>query len=180
MNIPAADPAGEGAGQALARRLLETVAKAESLVAVTAYAVVAIALLADVLGREIFGHGVWGAQRFAVFCTIIAAYCGFGLASGSGTHLRPRIADHWIPARFDQAMNRLADVVTFAILMTIAYYAFVFAHESYELGSIVAVLDWKVWPMQMIIPLGFSLGALRYLTFAFYPALRPVPPVTQE
>jgi len=180
VNIPTADQAGEGAAQHLAHQFLAAIAKAESVVAVTAYTIVAAVLLIDVLGRELFGHGLWGAQRFAVYCTIVAAYCGFGLASASGTHLRPRIADHWVPARFDHAMNRLADLVTFTILMTIAYYAFIFAHESYELGSIVPVLDWKVWPMQMVIPIGFTLGAIRYLTFAVFPALRPVPPITQE
>lgn len=180
MNIPAADPAGESGAQAAARRLLEAIAKGESVVAVAAYTVVASVLLIDVLGREVFGQGLWGAQRVAVYCTILAAYCGFGLASGSGTHLRPRIADHWIPAAYDRAMNRLADLVSVAVLLTIAYYAYVFARENFELGTIVAVLDWKVWPMQAIIPLGFTLGALRYLAFAVFPALRPVPPITQE
>lgn len=180
VNIPAADPAGEAPSQAAARRLLETIAKVESVVAVTAYTVVASALLLDVLGRELFGQGIWGAQRVAVYCTILAAYCGFGLASGSGSHLRPRIADHWVPAVHDRTMNRVADIVTFGVLMAIAYYAYVFAQESYELGTIVAVLDWKVWPMQSVIPAGFTLGAVRYLTFAIFPALRPVPPITQE
>lgn len=167
-------------GERAAGALLAGLARFESTVAILAYIVVAGIIFGDVLARELFGKSIWGAQRLAVYATIVAGYCGFGLATAQGTHLRPRFADHWIPARWDAVMNRVADLVTAAALSSMACFAFVFFHESYSLDSKAPVLDWRVWPVQGVIPLAFGLSALRHAIFALYPAHRPVPAIAQE
>lgn len=142
-------------------------------VATLFYAALALLLLADVAGRELFGQGIFGAQRVAVFFTIIAGNFGLALAAAAGAHIRPRVADHWIPERYSAAMDRVADVITAAVLLGVAYFATILVRESFDFETVSPTIDWEIWPVQAVIPFGYGVAALHYLIFAIYPALRP-------
>ncbi len=163
-----------------ARRILAGWHRVECLVAVAAFSTIAIVLLADTLGRELFGEGVFGAQRYAVFALVIGAYAGLGIATATGSHLRPRFADRLLPEAWDPWINRLADLVTGLFLFAAACIGALFVLQSIEIEERTMVLDWLVWPFQVAIPFGFFSASVRYFFFAAYPALRPVPPETQE
>lgn len=142
-------------------------------VATVFYAVLAVLLLADVVGRELFDHGVFGAQRVAVYCTIVAGNFGLALAAAAGAHIRPRVADNWLPARWSGGLDRVADVITGAVFIVVAFYATRLVEESFDFETVSPVIDWKIWPIQAVIPLGYALAALHYFIFAAYPPLRP-------
>jgi TRAP-type C4-dicarboxylate transport system permease small subunit len=156
-----------------ARRLLRALYLFMGAVATAFYAALALLLLADVVGREIFSQGIFGAQRVAVFFTIVAGNFGLALATASGAHIRPRVADHWIPERFGPAMDRAADVITAAVLLGVAYFACQLVQESFDFETVSPTIDWPIWPVQAVIPFGYAIAALHYLIFALYPALRP-------
>jgi TRAP-type C4-dicarboxylate transport system permease small subunit len=156
-----------------ARRLLRALYLFMGAVATAFYAALALLLLADVVGREIFSQGIFGAQRVAVFFTIVAGNFGLALATASGAHIRPRVADHWIPERFGPAMDRAADVITASVLLGVAYFACQLVQESFDFETVSPTIDWPIWPVQAVIPFGYAVAALHYLVFALYPALRP-------
>ncbi|MGE0152707.1 MAG: TRAP transporter small permease [Reyranellaceae bacterium] len=137
------------------------------------YAALAILLLADVIGRELFSQGVFGAQRVAVYCTIVAGNFGLALAAAAGSHIRPRFADSWVPQAWSAPLDRLADVITGAVFVTVAFFATRLVQESFDFETVSPVIDWKIWPVQAVIPLGYLLAAAHYFIFAAYPALRP-------
>ena len=175
-----------------ARQVLRTWHIAECLVAVVAFSFIALIIMLDVAGREILGRltlwlnidigptGVFYAQRLSVLALVIGAYAGIGIATASGSHLRPRLGDHWAPAHWDAAMNRIADLFTGLFLVGATIVAILFVAESIDKVERTMVLDWVVWPFQAFIAAGFLSAALRYFIFAAYPELRPVPPETQE
>lgn len=156
-----------------ARRFLNGLHRVECLVAVAAFSFIALVLLADTLGRELFSEGVFGAQRYAVFALVIGAYSGLGIATATGSHLRPRFADGWLPSAWNPVVDRLADVVTGLFLTGVAVVATMFVLQSIEVEERTMVLDWLVWPFQVAIPLGFFSAAIRYFFFAGFPELRP-------
>lgn len=156
-----------------ARRLLRALYLFMGAVATAFYAALALLLLADVVGREIFSQGIFGAQRVAVFFTIVAGNFGLALAAAAGAHIRPRVADHWIPERFGPAMDRIADIITAAVLLGVAYFACQLVRESYDFETVSPTIDWQIWPVQAVIPFGYGMAALHYLIFAIYPPLRP-------
>jgi len=157
----------------VARRLLRVLYRVMGAVATLFYAALALVLLADVAGREILGEGIFGAQRVAVFFTIVAGNFGLALATAAGAHIRPRVADHWIPGRYGPAMDRVADVITALVLLCVAYFATQLVRESYDFETVSPTIDWQIWPVQAVIPFGYAVAALHYLIFAIYPALRP-------
>ncbi|MGE0658231.1 MAG: TRAP transporter small permease [Reyranellaceae bacterium] len=155
------------------RRALRWLFWIEATVAVVAFLVVATALMADVLGREFFGDGIFGAQRVAVWATAIAGLGGFALVTAQGGHLRPQFADSWLPASWEPQLLRLADVISAAICLALAWYAWDFVMENRRLGERGMAIPILVWPIQLILPWMFASSALRYLAFAAFPPLRP-------
>lgn len=179
-------------GAARARRVLQAWHRGECVIAAAAFSFIAAIILFDVLGREFLGRltlwlgidigptGVFFSQRLSVLALVIGSYCGIGIATATGSHLRPRLADGWVPRAWDPMMDRIADVVTGVFLLAATWVALRFVEVSIDREERTMVLDWLVWPFQLFIALGFLSAGLRYFIFAAYPVLRPVPPETQE
>ena len=145
----------------------------EATVAACAYGVLAATVLADVIFREVFSHPILGTQRFTVYMSIIAGFLGVALASASGTHMRPRVADSWLPSKWNPYIDRISNLVTCAIFSIAGYYAVLFWYTGFSMGDTAPILDWPLWPIQIIIPYAFFSSALRYLVFALFPDLNP-------
>ena len=154
-------------------RVLNGLFWAEAVLAVAAFAGVALALTADVIGREIFGNGIYGAQKFAVYCTAVAGMTGFALVVAKGGHLRPKFFDRIVPKRYDAQANRLSDLTAAGICVFLGVYALQFVISSYTLQERGLGLNILVWPIQSIIPYVMFSSALRYFLFALLPAHRP-------
>lgn len=158
-----------------AQKMLKALRALEAAICVIAFTAAAGALVADVLGREFFGNGIFGAQRFAVWATAIAGLIGFALVTADGGHLRPQFADKWIPERYSALTDRFADLLSAAILIGLGIYAADFVRSSFQLGEKGMAIPIKVWPIQLILPWMFFSSAIRHLAFAMWPALRPAP-----
>lgn len=155
--------------------ILDKLLKVEGLVAAIAFLCAATAILADVIGREFFGQGIWGAAKFAVFGTVIAGFLGIGLATHAGMHLRPQFADGWIPDRFEPLMKRISPLVTAILFFILGVLAYFYVHETYEYGQTAPVLDWPLWMIQIVMPYAFFSNGIRNLIYALKPDLSPKP-----
>ena len=164
----------------------------ECWIAVAAFAFIAVILLLDVLGREVLGPlirllgfpatatGIFASQKLSIFALVIGSFAGIGIATATASHLVPRVGFGWVPARWDPWFNRLADLLTGAFLVAVAWYAWVFVSSSMATDLRAPVLDWPVWPIQLAIPIGFLSAAGRYFMYAAWPSIRPLPPEFQE
>lgn len=198
MNLASADasppeppPVPPAAPQSV-QSLLRQWHRLECWVAVLCFSFIAIVLAIDVLGRELYGPlmrmagadvgatGLFGSQKLAVFALVIGSFAGVGVATATGSHLVPRVGFAWVPAHWGPAMNRLADLLTGAFLLGVAWYGVVFVMGSKASGVLAAVINVSAWPVQLAIPVGFASAALRYFVFALWPATRPAPPEFQE
>jgi TRAP-type C4-dicarboxylate transport system permease small subunit len=158
-----------------ARRLLRGLWLLEATICVLAFSITAIALMADVLGREFFGNGIFGAQRLAVWTTAIAGLVGFALVTAEAGHLRPRFLDGLVPKSAGPAFDRFGDLLSAVICIVLGWYAVQFVQSSAALGERGMAIPIKVWPIQLILPWMFFSSALRHLVFAGWPALKPEP-----
>ena len=154
-------------------RILGTLLRIEGTVAAIAFLAAASAILADVIGREIFGHGIWGAAKFAVFASVVAGFLGIGLATHAGMHLRPRFADGWIPARFEPAMKRISALIGALLFCLLGVLSWIYVRETFAFGQRAPVLDWPLWAVQIVMPYAFFSNGLRHLIYAIRPDLVP-------
>jgi TRAP-type C4-dicarboxylate transport system permease small subunit len=175
-----------------AKAIAERWHQIECWIAVAAFAFIAVILLLDVLGRELLGPairllgfpatatGIFASQKLSIFALVIGSFAGIGIATATASHLVPRVGFGWVPARWDPWFNRVADALTGAFLVGVAYYGWVFVESSMATDLRAPVLDWSVWPIQLAIPLGFLSAAGRYFMYAAWPSIRPQPPEFQE
>jgi C4-dicarboxylate transporter, DctQ subunit len=179
-----------------ARLFLAALGRFERIACVVAFIVMAAALILDVAKREMgflfsladalnfaplrdfaeaigAGSGVLGAPQIGVIGMIAVAMLGFGVAAQSGAQLRARFLDGIFPRSWWPTVDRIADLITAAMMALLGVLAVLMVQESARMGDVTSVLRWPIWPMQCIIAFAFLSNALRYLLFALFPALRP-------
>lgn len=165
----------------------------ECWIAVLAFTFIAVIAIYDVLARELMGPIlraldmdanrliIVGSAKMGVYAMIVGAFCGIGIATATGMQLVPKVAFGWVPRAWDPAMNRIADLVSAAFLLIVAYYAGVFVEGSRASGLLTSGgIEVPAWVIQAALPLGILSAALRYALFALWPGVRPVPPEFQE
>lgn len=155
-----------------AKRFLGVLNTAEAIAAAIAYTVVAALLIGDVIGRELFGKGVFGAQKMAVYAAVIAGFIGLALATASNTQLRPAFLD-WVFKH--SRVDRIGDLLACCFYVWIGFIAVQFIQQSFEFSDRAAVLYWLLWPIQMVIPYALFSTGLRHLLFGLWPDLKPDP-----
>ena len=148
--------------------------RVEAMITVIAYAATAISLLADVIAREIFSSGIWGAPRFAVYTAIFAGFLGMSLAAADGRHIRPQFLDFLIPPSVNRIVEKAGYFLSSGIYLTLSYLACQFVWVSFENGDTAPVLDWKLWPIQLILPYTFFSVAFRYSVMAAAPESKAI------
>ena len=157
------------------QKFLKALWTVEATICVAAFCATALALMADVLAREFFGNGIFGAQRFAVWGNAISGLLGFAIVTAERGHLRPQFADGLIPKSLEPYADRIGEVLSAVICLGMAWYAVKFVQSSAALGERGMAIPILVWPIQLVLVWMFASSALRHLVFARWPELRPVP-----
>ncbi len=156
-----------------AQTALKRLLKAEQWISCVAFAVLITVIFADVLSRELTGSGMHWARQVGVYANIFIVMAGFGLASASGAHLRPRFADGWLPVSWNAALIRLQEGVMALFCLAFAAVAVQVVAETYSMQERSVVLRVVVWPFQVVIPAAFAVAAVRHAIYALRPQLRP-------
>ncbi|KZL10793.1 TRAP transporter small permease subunit [Pseudovibrio sp. Ad26] len=155
------------------KRFFQLLYRFEATFAALAYIIVVLAMLADVVAREFFDLSLMHSSKITLFAAIFAGMLGLGLATSSGTHIRPKVTDHLLPEAWKNLLLRLGDGLSGAFFLLAAYVSFELVRSSYEIGFLVPVVDWPLWWFQTIMPYAFCSNALRYFGFMLLPSLRP-------
>ena len=159
--------------EASLRTALTWLFRVEVVITCTGLLVVATALFLDVLSRELFGQGIWGAQKVAVYNNAIAGLLGFAIVVQAGGHLRISAVDGLLPNRWHAHIARIGDFVSCCLCVFLGIFATRYVLSTMRLGEKDLLFYAKLWPMQMVLPYIFLSSAVRYLSFAVFPALRP-------
>ena len=139
-----------------------------------AFAVLVVVIFADVVWRWTTGSGIFWAREVGVFANIVLTIIGIGIASSDGTHLRPRFFDRVFPG----ALGWRADADPGAADGPR------FRGTGLGRGGRRAGDAWRSriapsccagWSgrCRLVLPVAFTLGAVRHGIFALVPALRP-------
>lgn len=167
--------------------------RVECWLATMAFGLVAALTVYDVVSRQVFGPllgalgfhpsalNIQGTQKMAVYAMIVGAFCGIGIATAAGAQMVPKVAFGMFPKSMSPLVDRLADLITVAVLLAVAWYGWQFVASSKAAGMLSSGgIDIQAWIIQTIIPLGFLSATVRYACFAVWPALRPMQSEIQE
>jgi TRAP-type C4-dicarboxylate transport system permease small subunit len=156
------------------RRALDWAFRIEMGVAITCLAIMTLVVLADVIGREVAGQGIEGAQKLAVYAFVCAGFLGLPLTTARSGHLRPRLFDaltarHLSPA----ALARMEHLPAMLISFGMAWAGISFVIEAIGFNERSPSLNIPVWWVQTVVPFAFVSSGLRHLAFALKPSLAP-------
>ena len=155
------------------RVLLNSITAFEKLLGGAALSGAAGLLVFDVVSRELFGSGVYGAQKLAVYLAASAALLGMTVAVHQGGHLRITGMDSLIPRRLFPLVVKTGDALSAAVCLFLAFYAAKLVRNSALFGEPDPVLGFPIWVVQMILPAVFLLAAVKYLLHALDSSLKP-------
>lgn len=153
--------------------LLAALHRVERTIVIVAFSGMVGVVFADVLAREVTGIGLPWARQVGVYFNIVVVMFGIGLASAAGSHLRPRFADGWLPARWEFQLAFLQHALFALFCVGFAAVATDMVITSVRLDERSEILRLPVWPIQAVIPLVFGIAALRHGIYAVRPELRP-------
>lgn len=156
-----------------ARLLLHLLNRGEALIAALCLMGVTGLLIADVFSRQILGQSILGAPQIAVLLAAVAAFLGYGIATGAGTHLRPNLLDWVFPKNWDATIGRLAQLISAIAFFSLGIAAITFVMASYQWGDRVEVFYIYLWPFQSVIPYALFSCALRHAICFAFPDLTP-------
>jgi len=165
--------AAESAGSGRVAGVLAGLASAERVISLAAFVLLIAVVFIDVLYRELTGTGLHWARQAGVYANLVVVLFGFGLASAGGTHLRPRFADHWLPATWTPAVIRLQEALMSGFCLGLGLVGITVVAETIALDERSPVLGNPIWPFQALIPLVLLVAALRHALYAAQPSLRP-------
>lgn len=158
------------------KRILGWVETVEIAVLVFSFAAMTALLLADVIGRELFRQGLFGATYYALYFLILSAMLSFDVAVARDAHLRPTAFDGLVPESWDPAMRRIGHLISAAIAIFVIWGVWIFIAETRFFNEHNPTIRLPLWPMQVPLLLGFGMSFLRHLAYAAFPDIAPRKP----
>jgi TRAP-type C4-dicarboxylate transport system permease small subunit len=117
--------------------------------------------------RNLFGTGiVWGDILVRILVLWIGM-TGAMVASRRGDHINIDILTRYLPPQSKSIIRGIIAFLTTGISSVAAYYSFKFVAGEYSYGE-QAFAGVPVWICEVIIPLGFSIIALRYFILGIH------------
>jgi len=126
----------------------------------------------QIILRNLFGTGIiWGDIMVRILVLWIGM-TGAMAASRRGDHINIDILTRYLPPQFKSVIRGFIAFLTAGISSVAAYYSFKFVAGEYSFGE-QAFAGVPVWICEVIIPLGFSVIALRYFMLGIHLLSQP-------
>jgi TRAP-type C4-dicarboxylate transport system permease small subunit len=142
-------------------RLFTVITWTENALLIGMLALMVVLAAAQILLRNVFDTSIFGADQLLRLLVLWVAFLGAVAASREGRHIHVDAVARWLPGRIKPAVAALTDMFTLAVCLVLAWQALRFMQSARESGE-MAFGSLPVWAAESILPLGFTLIALRY------------------
>lgn len=118
--------------------------------------------VAQIVLRNFFGTSLVWIEPLLQNAVLWIGLLGAMIASRKDEHIRIDVASTLLPEKYHPFLTTAVDLFTAFICLLVAWYSVGFVIEEYEYAS-PAFGNVPSWILQAIIPVGFSVMALRYV-----------------
>jgi TRAP-type C4-dicarboxylate transport system permease small subunit len=116
---------------------------------------------AQILLRNFLDMSIFGADQLLRLLVLWVAFMGAVAASREGKHIHVDVIARWLPGRVKAGVGALTDLFTLVVCLLLAWQALRFMQSARDSGE-MAFGSLPVWVAETILPLAFTLIALRY------------------
>jgi TRAP-type C4-dicarboxylate transport system permease small subunit len=142
-------------------RLIKIVTWTENALLIGMLALMVGLAAAQILFRNFFDMSIFGADQMLRLLVLWVAFLGAIAASREGKHIHVDAIARWLPVRVKSGVVALTDLFTLVVCLLLAWQSLRFMQSARESGE-MAFGSLPVWVAELILPLGFTLIALRY------------------
>lgn len=142
-------------------RLIRIVTWTENALLIGMLAMMVLLAAAQILFRNFLDMSIFGADQMLRLLVLWVAFLGAIAASREGKHIHVDAIARWLPGRVKSGVVALTDLFTLVVCLVLAWQALRFMQSARASGE-MAFGSLPVWVAELILPLGFTLIALRY------------------
>lgn len=142
-------------------RLVKIVTWTENALLIGMLALMVGLAAAQIFFRNFFDISIFGADQMLRLLVLWVALLGAIAASREGKHIHVDAIARWLPERVKSGVVAMTDLFTLVVCLVLAWQSLRFMQSARESGE-MAFGSLPVWVAELILPLGFTLIALRY------------------
>ena len=147
---------------ALLHRLHRTLHQIEDGLIVAVLLFMVLLAVAQIVLRNFFGTSLVWIEPLLQNAVLWIGLLGAMIASRNDEHIRIDVASSLLPEKYHPFLTTVVDLFTAFICVLVAWYSVGFVIEEYEYAG-TAFSKVPSWVLQSIIPVGFSVMAVRYV-----------------
>jgi TRAP-type C4-dicarboxylate transport system permease small subunit len=142
-------------------RLIKIITWTENALLIGMLALMVGLAASQILFRNFLGMSIFGADQMLRLLVLWVAFLGAVSASREGKHIHVDAIARWLPVRVKPGVVALTDLFTLVVCLVLAWQSLRFMQSARASGE-MAFGSLPVWVAELILPLGFTLIALRY------------------
>ncbi|MDY6933173.1 MAG: TRAP transporter small permease subunit [Spirochaetota bacterium] len=151
-----------GACEEVSNTILDRLVKIEEALLSTLLGLMVILVLIQLVLRNVFHTGIIGGDSIVKHLLLWIVFVGAGLAAKEGSHIRIDVALKILPEKWRQLVETTVTIFSVLICCVIVYASCYFVYMEYEGQERLPFYDIPLWIIEMIIPIGYSVIALRF------------------
>ncbi len=149
------------------KRILQGVSKVtgkiEEAIVTLSIVLIMINSTANAMGRYFFGKSIFFAEELNQFLIVSVTFIGFAYAVRKGRNIRMTAVYDSLGHGAKKAITILISATTSALMFYFAYKAYFYVLELKEINRLSPALEFPVYIIYSIIPVGFVLAGIQYL-----------------
>ncbi len=122
-----------------------------------------ILVLIQIFLRNFYNSGIVGSDSLVKHLVLWVGFLGAGLATREKSHIRIDIASRILPDKIKSIAQIVVDIFSVVVCLGLVYASYSFVSIEYGAGETIPFLQIPVWVMELIIPVGFLIIALRFM-----------------
>lgn len=150
----------------VARHIDHGLAVLERQLLAWAIILMAVNTIANVFMRLAVSGSLFFTEELNQFLIVLVTFVGASAAARQGRHIRMSALTDLIPPGYRRLVFAFIQVVTAAVLVLLAWYAYEYIARIQALGRVTPALQLPVWMTLLWLPFGLGLTALQFLLAA--------------
>ena len=129
--------------------------------------VMVIIVLAQILLRNVYQSGILGGDELVRHLVLWIAFFGAGIATRSRAHVKIDAVKNIIPDRWKPYSDVVVSLFSCIVCCVLVYASCQFVYIEYQAREHSTFLNLPVWLMEIILPAGYLIIALRFARNGF-------------
>jgi len=125
-------------------------------------ATMVLMVLMQILMRNLFQSGISGGDDLIRHLVLWIAFFGAGIATRNNSHVRIDVLTHLVKGRVSEYKDIVINLFSFGVCMILMVASCQFVFIEYESQAYSQFLNLPIWIMEIVMPLGYLVIALRF------------------